>query len=234
MTRFTEPYSSGPQRPFQGIDDRVGSPGVARPAVAQSEPSRCQTWLARATLGRHYGGLSRDVCAACRWRILCREPLSKSRQQSKSARRKRDRDLSGRASELTAAPGNTVQQDTSDPSVSWTRSTIKTASAKGSTDGVSVKVPSSVSDQIQGKRIRVTVSARGATNSLAPFALAYSAGENSGWVVFDPTAEFKDYSLRFAVPRTAGSTNMWASGPISLAGTRPWRCAASRSPFSTK
>jgi hypothetical protein len=114
--------------------------------------------------------------------------------------------FSGRASDLKASPGNTVQQDDSDASTVWVRSQVRSAKSSGSTDGVSLQVPAAVLQKIRGKRIRITVSAAG--NAASPFAIAYSAGAaNSGWVVFQPTGKFQDYSLNFAVPRNADSDN---------------------------
>jgi hypothetical protein len=115
--------------------------------------------------------------------------------------------FSGKPSELTAAPGNTVQADSSAATISWISSSLRTAKANGTTDGVHVKVPPTLSKDLPGKRIRVTVSARGSEGGLAPFAVAYStaSGRTSGWLVFEPTAQFADYSLNFKVPRAAGS-----------------------------
>ena len=116
--------------------------------------------------------------------------------------------FSGRASELSGTQGNTIQEDPSDPSLVWIRSAVKAARSNGATDGVSIKVPGPLSAQILAKRIRVTVSARGSGGS-SPFAVAYSTGSsgNSGWFVFEPTNQFKDFSFGYVVPRGAAGLN---------------------------
>jgi hypothetical protein len=115
--------------------------------------------------------------------------------------------FSGRANELSAGLGNALQQDTSDPSVVWIESSLKAAKPSGATDGVSVKVPSPLSEQVQGKRVRVTVSAKSGKDAPSPFAVAYSTGaaSNSGWIVFQPTRDFDDFSFVYRVPRSSGS-----------------------------
>jgi hypothetical protein len=113
--------------------------------------------------------------------------------------------FSGRPSELIAARGNLMQADSSNSSIVWIRSSLKTAKSNGATDGVSVKVPDPLIGKILGRRIRVTVSARGADRDQSPFAVAYSTGaaSNSGWLVFQPTKEFTDFSFNYVVPRSA-------------------------------
>lgn len=112
--------------------------------------------------------------------------------------------FSGNAKALTAAPGNIVQEDTSvSPPAVWVRSRVKSASAAGSTGGVSVEVPASLVPRIEGRRIRVTITARtGGKDAVSPFAVAYSAGDKgtSGWIVFTPTKTLDDYSFVFPVP----------------------------------
>ena len=112
--------------------------------------------------------------------------------------------FSGDAKQLVAAPGNIVQEDTSvSPHAVWLRSQVKAASAVGSTGGVSVKVPSQLVSRIEGRAIRVTVSARtGGKDAPSPFAVAYSAGDKgtSGWIVFTPTKTLDDYSFTYVVP----------------------------------
>jgi len=117
--------------------------------------------------------------------------------------------FSGKPNELRAAPGNIVQADQSNSSITWIRSKVTTAKSSGATDGVSVKVPSSLSDEVQGKRIRVTVSARGGSADIpSPFAVAYSTGaRNSGWLVFEPTDRFTDFSFNYVVPRSGAGSN---------------------------
>ena len=129
--------------------------------------------------------------------------------------------FSGQASKLSAAPGNTIQADASDPSVVWIRSSLTSAKSSGPTDGVSVKVPSPLSGELQGKRIRVTVLAgRSAGQAPSPFALAYSTGGagNSGWLVFEPTQEFKDFSFSYVVPRRAAGPTHYVGIWSDIAG----------------
>ncbi len=112
--------------------------------------------------------------------------------------------FSGDAKQLVAAPGNIVQEDTSvSPPAVWLRSHVQAASATGSTGGVSVKVPSEFVPRIEGRAVRVTVSARtGGKGEPSPFAVAYSAGDKgtSGWIVFTPTKTLDDYSFVYVVP----------------------------------
>jgi hypothetical protein len=115
---------------------------------------------------------------------------------------------SGRVSELLVTQGNTVEEDSSHPSLAWIRSSLKTASSNGATDGVSINVPDALVAQIQGKRILVTVSAKGGGRQ-SSFAAAYSAGSagSSGWFVFEPASEFRDFSFAYRVPRNAAELN---------------------------
>jgi hypothetical protein len=116
--------------------------------------------------------------------------------------------FSGRADALRAAPGNTVEQDRSDSSVSWIRSSLRTARSNGATDGVAIEIPPSLLPKGETRRVRVTVSARRAAGAPpSPFALAYSTGSagNSGWLVFDAGEDFKDYSFNFVIPRDAST-----------------------------
>ena len=112
--------------------------------------------------------------------------------------------FSGNPNDLAAAPGNVIQQDTSvSPPAVWLRSRVKSASPTGATGGVSVKVPNDLVPRIEGRRVRVTVSARtGGKGEPSPFAIAYSAGNTgtSGWIVFVPTKTLDDYSFTYAVP----------------------------------
>jgi hypothetical protein len=98
---------------------------------------------------------------------------------------------------------------------------LKAANSNGATDGVSVNVPSSLTGEIQAKRIRVTVSARGGgKNVQSPFAVAYSTGSagNSGWFVFEPTSEFNDFSFNYVVPRGGGGLNHYVGIWSDIAG----------------
>jgi hypothetical protein len=116
--------------------------------------------------------------------------------------------FSGKASELSAKSGNTIAEDPSNPSIVWIRSSLKTANPSGATDGVSIKVPASLSGEIEAKRVRVTISAaRGQNEGISsPFAVVYSTegAGNSGWRVFDATQQFQDFSMSYLIPRNAG------------------------------
>lgn len=110
--------------------------------------------------------------------------------------------FSGDSALLAAAPGNTVQADQA-AEIAWLRSTVKSASAAGTSDGVSLLIPKALLPRFEGRRVRVTISARsGADGAPIPFAAAYSAGPkgNSNWVVFVPEKQFSDHSFSFVVP----------------------------------
>jgi hypothetical protein len=123
--------------------------------------------------------------------------------------------FAGNADALTASPGNTIEEDPAG-GVVWIKSSVRTATPRGATDGVSLKIPSSVSDNAQARPIRVTISAarKDGADSSAPFAISYSTdGGNSGWRVFQPTNEFNDFSFNYRVPNVAGGTHVvgiWA------------------------
>jgi len=116
--------------------------------------------------------------------------------------------FSGNAGDLAAPSGNVVQQDKSDPSVTWIRSSLRQADAAGATDGASLQIKPPLLTDLVGKRIRVTISARASEQgSPAPFAIAFSSANvgTSGWVVFTPSKEFNDYSFDYQVPATVGA-----------------------------
>jgi hypothetical protein len=116
--------------------------------------------------------------------------------------------FSGKATELASPTGNLVQQDRSDGSVTWIRSSIKQAGPAGSTDGASIEIKQPLATNLAGKRIRVTISARAPdSGSPVPFAAAYSSANvgTSGWIVFTPTKEFDDYAFEYQVPATVGT-----------------------------
>lgn len=110
--------------------------------------------------------------------------------------------FAGDSTKLAAAPGNSVQADeTAD--IAWLRTTVKAASASGATDGVTVVIPRDILPRFEGRRARITISARsGAEGDPVPFAAAYSAGPkgNSNWVVFVPEKQFSEHSFSFVVP----------------------------------
>jgi hypothetical protein len=124
--------------------------------------------------------------------------------------------FSGRANELATAPGNTLEEVDSDEPVTWITSSVRTASPDGSTDGVSVRIPNSVLENLQTREVSVTVSAarKDGADSSAPFALSYSTDSgNTGWRVFQPTSEFNDFSFSYRLPNIVGGTNVigiWA------------------------
>ena len=110
--------------------------------------------------------------------------------------------FSGDATALSAAPGNTIQTDPSGDAV-WLRSTVKSASTAGATDGVSAVIPPELLPRFEGRRVRVTISAKsGAEGTPIPFAAAYSAGTkgNSNWIVFVPEKMFTDHTFSFVIP----------------------------------
>lgn len=116
--------------------------------------------------------------------------------------------FSGNAGDLAAPSGNLVQQDKSDPSVTWIRSSLRQADPAGPTDGASLQIKPPLLTDLVGKSIRVTISARAPDEgSPAPFAVAYSSANvgTSGWVVFTPTRQFDDYSFDYQVPATVGA-----------------------------
>ena len=118
--------------------------------------------------------------------------------------------FSGQANQLAAAPGNTVDEDDSAEPLVWIVSTVRTAKSDGATDGVSIKLPSSVSEDLEARQIRVTISAarKDGADESSPFAISYSTDRgSSGWRVFRPTKEFKDFSFTYAVPNIAGGTH---------------------------
>jgi hypothetical protein len=129
--------------------------------------------------------------------------------------------FSGKASELTAAPGNTITEDPN-ASIVWIRSSLTTAKSSGATDGISIKVPISLAGEFEGKRIRVTISAARGENAgvSAPFALAYSTegAGNSGWRVFDADEQFKDFTLNYLVPRGAAGLPNYVAIWSDIAG----------------
>lgn len=110
--------------------------------------------------------------------------------------------FAGDPAALAAAPGNTIQADPSN-GAAWLRTSVKSASAEGATDGVSVVIPPALLPRLEGRRVRVTISARsGAEGTPIPFAAAYSAGPkgNSNWIVFVPEKIFTDHTFAFTVP----------------------------------
>lgn len=110
--------------------------------------------------------------------------------------------FAGDPAALAAAPGNTVQADPSGEAA-WLRTSVKSASASGATDGVSVVIPPELLPKFEGRRVRVTISAKsGAEGAPIPFAAAYTAGAkgNSNWIVFVPEKIFTEHTLTFVVP----------------------------------
>jgi hypothetical protein len=116
--------------------------------------------------------------------------------------------FNGLASEMTAAQGNTVTQGVPDESRATTiiRSHLTAARPLGTTEGAYVQLKPDVSSELKGKRVRVTIWARQASeNPSTLFAIAYSHGAagGSGWVAFDPTKNIQPYSFVFKIPAAA-------------------------------
>ena len=110
--------------------------------------------------------------------------------------------FNGDAATLSAPPGNTVQAEPSGLAA-WLRTSVKSASAEGATDGVSAVIPAALLPKFEGRRVRITISAKSAAEGTPiPFAAAYSAGAkgNSNWVVFVPEKMFTDHTFSFVVP----------------------------------
>jgi hypothetical protein len=197
MTRFAEPPPTG----------RPPAAGVGRPYVAGQQGvntlrgprrGRFSTLFIFLGIALLIGVVAGFLYFAHRnhWIDLSGSPSPRSMEKATVI-------FSGQASALSAASGNTIQADPSDPSIVWIRSSLTSANSNGPTGGVSVKVPSALSGELGAKRIRVTVSAgRSNTDALPPFAAAYSTGGagNSGWFVFEPTHSFKDFSFNYVVP----------------------------------
>ena len=230
MTRYGEQFPTGPygRQPHPGIQ-----PGSA-PVRARSD-SIGQEGASRKRRGRWFSFMPAIIGIALLVGISAAGfyfadryhwiDLSSfhSKPEANSARSagKTMTIFSGRASELRSAPGNTIQKDPSDPSIAWIRSSLKAAKSKGATDGVSVNVSNALTGDIQGKRIRVTVSAkRGGKDVQSPFAIAYSTGSagNSGWLVFEPSNEFNDFSFNYVVPRAGGGLNHFVGIWSDIAG----------------
>jgi len=214
MTRYTEPYPTGHQRRFPSVDERVDPSGrltsMHQPATKHRSRLRTAGIVAAFVL-------SLALFAAGGFYFA--HTLIAPSPHEEASRADTTVIFAGQQDQLVAPAGNTVQRDSSDPSVVWVRSSIKMARSRGSTDGVSVKVPTTLSERMQGKRIRVTVSAKRGDDHTSPFALAYSAGTaNSGWVVFDPTAEFKDFNLSFVVPAKAAGSDQYVGIWSDIAG----------------
>lgn len=125
--------------------------------------------------------------------------------------------FSGNAAEVTAAPANTVtQQSTSGANGTIViRSTTGNASPAGTTGGAHVAIPADKMKELAGRKVRVTAWVRAAEpKPSSRFALAV-AGRNfgTGWMVFTPTANFQPYQLDLVVPQNAGDAGamgIWA------------------------
>lgn len=114
----------------------------------------------------------------------------------------------GRATEMTAGQGNTVVQGVAEEGRTTViiRSRRKNARAVGTTEGAYVQLKPSVSSELAGKRVRVTVWARaGMEKPSTLFAVAYSRGGSgtTGWIAFDPSKDIKPYSFVYRVPAAA-------------------------------
>lgn len=132
--------------------------------------------------------------------------------------------FSGEVEKIVATAGNFVEPGASDRDAFTTvvRSDRVRAMSRGRTEGAYVEVPPDMVAELSGRTVRVTVWLRKArTRPTDRFAVAYStAGAgNSGWIVFEPTDTFSDFSFDVAVPRNpvpgSGYFGLWAD----IAGT---------------
>jgi len=208
MTRFPEAPSNPPRRHpgmYGGATPMAARPaGWTAPGQAPTQAVRPRGHRSRAFQFSLIIVFALLALGAGFFGYLRLNPSAGARQPTESA----IMIFSGRAGELTAAPGNAVEQDPSDPQIAWIRSSLKTATSAGATDGVSVPLPVNLSERLQGQRIRITVSAR-RSGSTSPFAVAYSTGKGgtSGWIVFDPADTFKDFRFSYVVPRGEAGIN---------------------------
>jgi hypothetical protein len=210
MTRYPEPFPGQPQGRYQGMEGRP-MPPLAQPYAHGPQGGNTRRKRRSPVIFIALAVALLIGVAAVLAYFAYRNDWFGVGSLSPSASIERAREqatviFSGQASALSAASGNTVQGNQSS-TVAWIRSSLVQAKSSGPTDGVSVTVPTTLSDGLAGKLIRVTVSAaRGNTSSLPPFAVTYStAGAgNSGWSVFQPHKAFEDFSFNYRVPPRAG------------------------------
>jgi hypothetical protein len=220
MSRLVEPLSGPPYHRDQSEDDRrrlqaaISAAQHVKSPAPRSQPSRFGKAMFALSIGMLLVALAGAGYFLVHYDLIDLSRLG-IRQSSldKTVPNASDSEtiiFSGHANELTAASGNTIEKDNSAEPVVWMTSSLRTAKPNGATDGVSVKIPSSLADNLQAKGIRVTISAarRDGVDSSSPFAISYSTdGGNSGWRVFQPTNEFNDFSFTYAVPNIAGGTH---------------------------
>ena len=215
MTRSADPFPTGPYRRYPPVESRPVPPaaGAARPySASQQAPSPARRSRASGAIFVALGVVLLIGIAGTLSYVAYRDhwiDLSDGTLPTASQRPVQNATVifPGDEGALSPAQGNTVQADRSNPSIIWIRSSLTRAESSGSTDGVAVTVPSSLTAGLGGKRIRVTISAaRGrSSGASSPFAVAYSTGAvgDSGWLVFEPTESFQDFSFRYRVPARA-------------------------------
>jgi hypothetical protein len=216
MNRIPGPYPSDPRQPYRGgghapgpMPGMVGRPTPIDPRLQSRAPKPAHSLFGKILWVAVIGFVALGLAGATFYLFhsgLINLPFSGTSESPSAA--EGTVIFSGRADQLHQARGNTIQQDPSNSSVVWIKSSLANARPSGSTDGISITVPKSV--VADARRVRVTISARGVgVANQAPFAVAYSAGSagNSGWLVFEPTNKFKDFSFTYAVPRGASGVN---------------------------
>jgi hypothetical protein len=221
MSRLVEPLPSHPYHRQQAEEERrrlQAAISAAQPGPSRTKPARSGR-VAITLVGFLIATAAVTGYVLYRYDLvgfLSNSAGHPSVDDSDSAKMQDVVIFSGRANELAKAPGNTLEEDDSAEPVTWITSSVRTASPSGSTDGVSVKIPSSVSENLQTRQVIVTVSAarKAGADSSAPFALSYSTdSRDTGWRVFQPTSEFKEFSFSYRVPNVVGGTNfigIWA------------------------
>jgi hypothetical protein len=229
MTGSFERFSAGPSRPYPAQDERSASfaGGAATRAPANPPPKATSRTLRFAGIVVLVALLVAAVVGSFYFVTRLWSPGSNGASPSVISEPTGSIEhatviFSGKASELTASAGNTITEDPSSASVVWIRSSLKTAKSSGATDGISIKVPISLARGLEGKRIRVTISAARGENAgaSAPFAVAYSTqgAGNSGWRVFEADKQFKDFSMNYVVPRGAAGLPNYVAIWSDIAG----------------
>lgn len=228
MTGSFERFSAGPSRPYPVRDERSASfAGGATRGPANPPPKATSRTFRLARIVVLVALLAAAVVGSFYFATRLWSPGSNGGSPSATSEQTGSVEdakviFSGKASELTAAPGNTITEDPSNASVVWIRSSLTTAKSSGATDGISIKVPISLAGKLEGKRIRVTISAARGENAgvPAPFAVAYSTegAGNSGWRVFEADEQFKDFSMNYVVPRGAAGLPNYVAIWSDIAG----------------
>ncbi len=126
--------------------------------------------------------------------------------------------FSGKAAEIKAAAGNTIEQRAagSQNSTVVIRSTNPNARPVNTTEGAFVTVPRALMQELAGKRVRFTVWVRAAEQRPSSrFALAFTSGTafSSGWIVFTPTPSFEPFTFDVIFPKEPaadGYIGLWS------------------------